>query len=224
MAFPVPRLLLVVPLALLLAAGGAYAAEPANKAKPTAPAPVSDGSYSCAPAAAATRKPGSVQALVCGDAQLLALDRKLGAVIVASQKREPSTAVLPQTIALVQKQWLEDRDACATAPNTYNCVRGLYRARIAELQGQYRLVPAHGPFRFACTGAEAGPLVITFFDTDPPSASMETERRTDLLFVAPSGSGARYVGGEGVQYWEHQGVATVTWGEPGKEAACTRAS
>ena len=40
--------------------------------------------------------------------------------------------------------------------------------------------------------------MISYYDTDPPSASMETEKGTDLLFIAESGSGARYAGG-GVQ-------------------------
>lgn len=203
--------------------GGPGAAPAASGTGPAAAAPVAalpplptGLSFSCA------RKLEPVEQLICDDPALAALDRKLVGVVAAASKRQPSTTNL-QTLSLVQQQWRQDRDSCATAADARRCVSGVYRARIAELQGQYRLVPAHGPFRFACTGADNGPLVISYYDTDPPSASMETDKGTDLLFIAESGSGARYAGG-GVQFWEHQGTATVTWQQPAAEATCRRVS
>jgi uncharacterized protein len=173
-------------------------------------------SFSCA------RKLDPVEQLICDDPTLAALDRKLAGVVATASKRQPSTTNM-QTLTLVQQQWRQDRESCASEADVKKCVSGVYRARIAELQGQYRLVPMHGPFRFACTGGDNGPLVISYYDTDPPSASMETEKGTDLLFIAESGSGARYAGG-GVQFWEHQGTATVTWQTPAAEATCRRTS
>jgi membrane-bound inhibitor of C-type lysozyme len=64
---------------------------------------------------------------------------------------------------------------------------------------------------------------MSYFQTDPPSASMETQEGTSLLFQAASGSGARYVG-IGVQYWEHQGAATITRDSTPGETTCHRES
>jgi membrane-bound inhibitor of C-type lysozyme len=41
------------------------------------------------------------------------------------------------------------------------------------------------------------------------------------MFVAPSGSGARYTGGKR-QFWEHQGVAMVNWGPSTRELRCPK--
>ena len=41
------------------------------------------------------------------------------------------------------------------------------------------------------------------------------------MFQAPSGSGARYTGGNR-QFWEHQGVALVHWGAEHARVALSR--
>jgi membrane-bound inhibitor of C-type lysozyme len=77
--------------------------------------------------------------------------------------------------------------------------------RIAELE----LVPT--PVGFACEGGEERSLVVTFHnETDPPSAAITYGADQVIAFVAPSGSGARYTA-DGVEFWEHQGEATVDW-------------
>ena len=42
---------------------------------------------------------------------------------------------------------------------------------------------------------------------------------TQLMFAAPSGSGARYTGGNR-QFWEHQGVAMIRWSAAARELNC----
>ena len=60
-----------------------------------------------------------------------------------------------------------------------------------------------------CEGAEEKPLLITFFSqTDPRSAMMTFGNLQAILFSEVSASGARYTGPD-VEFWEHQGEATV---------------
>jgi uncharacterized protein len=190
----------------------------ATGAAPAAPAPVvpSGPSFSC------KGRLSAVQKLVCDDAALSALDRKLTGIVSQVTFKEPRE-VNDQSLAVVQRQWLRERESCATTPEVRKCVSSLYRTRIAELQGQYGLVPVRGPFRFACTGSDVQLIVMTYFETDPPSATLETATGTNLMFVAPSGSGARYVG-DGVTYWEAQGEATLTFAGKSTETKCRTAA
>jgi uncharacterized protein len=77
--------------------------------------------------------------------------------------------------------------------------------RVAELER------APTPVGFACTGGEDKPLFATFDnETDPPSAVVTYGDERVIAFAAPSASGAKYTA-EGVEFWEHQGEATVDW-------------
>lgn len=223
MPLPAPTSLsiLLAAASLTLAAGAVQAADaPAGPASPAAPPvvsrPVAKGpSFACKPTNTAAQK------AICADSTLAALDRKLAGIVSMATRQEPAQ-VGDQSLAVVQRQWQQDRDGCAREADVRKCLSSVYRTRIAEVQGQYRLVAARGPFRWACTGADVATVVMTYFETDPPSASMESDKGVNLMFVAPSASGARYVG-DGVQYWEHQGVATVSFaGAP--EATCKQAS
>jgi type I restriction-modification system DNA methylase subunit len=52
---------------------------------------------------------------------------------------------------------------------------------------------------------DAGPLTAQFYNQfDPPTAVLNWKGNQEILFLEPSGSGARY-GRQGSEYWEHQG-------------------
>ena len=111
------------------------------------------------------------------------------------------------------------------APNGVGAIRALHavgppiREQVTELQDQYGMVPSRGPFRFACDGTPPRDVVVTWFETDPPSGILESDRGSTTIFATQSGSGARYVG-DNVAFWEHQGGATVTWGADAREISC----
>lgn len=64
---------------------------------------------------------------------------------------------------------------------------------------------------FTCEGRQE-PLSASFYNqTNPKSVAIKFGAREGILLAAPSGSGARYIGAD-VEFWEHQGEATVTWG------------
>ena len=101
------------------------------------------------------------------------------------------------------------------------CVQDAYVRRIAELQARYRLVPGTGPVTYVCDGNPADEVVATYFQTDPPTLIATRGDGQSLMFLQPSGSGARYQG-RNESLWEHQGEALVTWGAGAPEMRCRR--
>jgi uncharacterized protein len=170
-------------------------------------------SFDCA------RKVNAAQKLVCDDDTLAALDRKLGEVFARAARSLPNDKTIAYLVA-EEQQWTESRDGCPATPDPRACLSSVYRTRIAELQGRYRMVPTRGPFRFACDGTPSQDIVVTWYETDPPSGLLETRAGTTPLFQTASASGARYIGDD-VQFWEHQGTATLTFGTKAIELNCT---
>lgn len=110
---------------------------------------------------------GTVQQLICKDAGLAALDRKLdvaykGAVAKAKGK-------MLGALKSEQRGWIKGRDECwkaTKATPTYltesvvvddprACAEWLTNLRIAELQVSYQLVPAKPVVAYACNGNTA---------------------------------------------------------------------
>lgn len=165
-------------------------------------------------------EPGSIAALVCADAQLSALDRKLTAVYAAAAKQ--AAYEHPPTLRAGQRGWVKGRDDCWKSDDQPACVRARYTQRIVELQARYRLVPATGPIRYACNGNPKDEIVATFFQTDPPALIAERGDQSALMLLQPAASGAQYQG-PNERFWEHHGEARVVWGYGAKEMVCQRA-
>jgi hypothetical protein len=60
-----------------------------------------------------------------------------------------------------------------------------------------------------------------FFPTDPPTLYAERGDSVSLMFLAPSGSGAKHQG-RNTAFWEHQGEAKITWGYGAPEMRCKK--
>lgn len=172
-------------------------------------------SYSCAKV-----RPGSVEAMVCTDAELSALDRTLAEVYAAASKK--STNERPPRLKAEQNGWIKGRNECWKNADQRSCVRTEYQRRIAELQARYRLVAGTGPVRYQCGGSAADEVVATFYPTEPPTLIAERGDSVSLMYLQPSGSGAKYQG-RNESLWEHQGEALVTWGHGAPEMHCKRA-
>ncbi|MEO7814657.1 MAG: MliC family protein, partial [Sphingomicrobium sp.] len=155
---------------------------------------------------------GQAQELVCADANLAAMDREV--------------ARLGQSDAAGQADWARERDACGKADELRLCVMANAALRIHHLR---TLSPSDsggisvGPVTFACKGLTK-PLAVTFINSDPGAAAVESNGQAVALDHADAASGARYVGGwngEEWSFWEHGGEATLT--VPGKpETVCTK--
>jgi uncharacterized protein len=183
------------------------------KAQPKATTATSGPTFDCRKA-----KSGSIEAMICGDAELAALDRKLAGVYAAAAKKAENEH--PPVLKAEQRGWVKGRDDCWKSNEQRGCVRDEYVRRIAELQARYRLVPSRGPFRFACDGNPANEVVVHYFATEPSTMIAERGDSVSLMFQQPAASGAKYQG-RNESFWEHQGVATIVWGYGAPEMRCT---
>ncbi len=151
--------------------------------------------------------------LICTNAELGALDQKMSSVYAQAQEKESDGRL--SNLETEQRAWIMRRYACEKA----TCVSRVYRERIADLQAQYRLVMANGPFFFLCLSKPAGELKVSFFETDPPTMIAELVKQTVLMRLQPSASGTRYQG-KSASYWEHHDEAMVIWGLGASEQRC----
>lgn len=108
------------------------------------------------------------------------------------------------------------------ADDKRTCVQDAYQLRIAELQDRYRLVQENGPFRFICDENPVNEVIVTFFKTEPPTLIAERGDSVSLMYLQPSGSGAKYQG-RNETFWEHQAEASITWGYGAPQMHCTKA-
>jgi uncharacterized protein len=161
----------------------------------------------------------SIEAQICADPALSALDRKLAEVYAAASAKAKNEH--PPTLKAEQRGWVKGRNDCWKASDKRECIEFAYRNRIVELQARYRLVEASPATYYTCNGNPKDEVVVTFFRTDPPSLIAERGDSTSLMIVQPSGSGSRYKG-RNESFWEHQGEASVVWGFEAPEMKCRK--
>jgi uncharacterized protein len=170
------------------------------------------------PAFDCSKATGTVQTMICADSALAALDVKLDGLWRQVLERSHDNPDL-KTIKAIQRGWIKGRDDCWKSADVRRCVEWEYRSRIAELQATHRLVPARGPFFYACERDPANEIVATFFDTDPAIALLERGDRTVVAYRDTAASGARYRGPD-VTFWIHGDAARVVWGYEATEMSC----
>jgi len=168
----------------------------------------------------ATTRDGSIEKLICSDAALSSLDRKLAEVYAAAMRKAVNEH--PPTLKAEQIGWIRGRNDCWKSNDRRACVEAEYRQRIVSLQARYRLVTGSGPATFFCDGDRRNELVVTFFPTDPGTLIAERGDATSLMFREPAGPQARYVG-RNETFAEKDGAAVVTWGYGAPPMRCTRA-
>jgi uncharacterized protein len=151
---------------------------------------------------------GEIEALICKDPDLIALDRQLAAVFAAAVKKLPPRVAAAQRTQ--QRAWAASRNECVDADDLRACTERTYQMRIVELQILSGQVKGAKPVDFVCVGGEDRPLTVTFFETEPRSAQIAFGGDRVIAFIARSASGARYTAAN-ADFWEHQGKATFTW-------------
>lgn len=164
------------------------------------------------PAAAQTQGPtfncakagGEVEKLICSDASLATLDRKLDQVYKAASAK--AKGKLATRVREDQRGWVKGRNDCwkANGQETWitatwtvktvkDCVEAQYRVRTAELQAVWRLV-APKTVSHACQNSPANEVVANFFDTDPPTIRLERGDRTATLWRVGAAADGKYEG------------------------------
>jgi uncharacterized protein len=183
--------------------------EPAAAPEPVPPptGPVKP-SFDCAKAN------GEIEQLICSNYSLAAFDNRL-AEIYSAELAKPGAA---KDLAVTQRGWLKGRDECWKAEDKLQCVTEEYMSRIAHLQINSPGQMAATPVTFDCDDKSA-PLYMAFYsDLDNRPAVITLGNDQAMIFPLPSGSGTKY-GRNGIEYWEHQGKASVDF--YGKKLECT---
>lgn len=161
------------------------------------------------PAFDCSRAGGTVERLVCADAGLAALDRKLSSVFARAMKNLPPPGKKNQRT--LQRGWIKGRNECWKAEAVRTCVESEYATRITELQIIGGLVEVPAYVGYVCNADPRRPFTATFYgNTELPSAVLTYGSDQVIAYRAMSGSGARYAG-RNVSFWEHQGEAAVEW-------------
>jgi len=159
-------------------------------------------SFDCVRAASDAEK------LVCGDAELAALDRQLAARYAEAQAPDPAA----------QRGWAKGRDECWKQSDLRLCVLDAYRTRLVELAIAAPGAATPKKVAFRCSNNRE-PFTMTYYnDIDPQAAVMMLGNDQAIVFPQPAASGAKY-GRVGVEYWEHQGEASVDFF--GDRLSCT---
>ena len=172
-------------------------------------------SYDCGKVAS-----GSIEEMVCKDEGLAALDVKLAEVYGEATKKAVNEQ--PPTLKAEQRGWIKGRNDCWKSADKRRCVEEEYKRRIAELQARYRLIAGNGPITYTCDDDRRSEVIATFFQTDPPTLIAERGDSVSLMYLQPSGSGAKYRG-RNETFWEHHNCeALITWGYEAKEMRCKR--
>lgn len=162
---------------------------------------------------------GSIEAIVCGDEELSALDRQLSdTYTVASTKASDEHA---SYLKAEQRGWIRGRRDCWKSDDSRGCVRDAYKIRIAELQAKYRLAPFIGPVTFLCGGILANEVVVMFFETEPRTLIAKRGESVSLMYIQPSASGSKYQGANET-FWEHHGEAVISWGYNAGDSRCKK--
>ncbi|MCG2837468.1 MliC family protein [Photobacterium sp. WH77] len=160
---------------------------------------------------------GSIEAMICQDEELAALDNQLSEVYKRAVAK--ATNEHPPTLKAEQRGWVKGRNECWKADDKKSCVESEYQRRIAELQARYGLIQATATVTYLCTDQPGSEVIVTYFPTDPPTLIAERGDSVSLMYQQESASGTKYAG-RNESLWEHQGEAIVTWGYGAPELQC----
>lgn len=170
-------------------------------------------SFDCAGA-----KAGSTEALVCADPELSTLDRKLAEVYAAASRKAVNEH--PPMLKAEQRGWIRGRNDCWKRPDQRECVRDEYVRRVAGLQARYRLVHSEAPTQLACNGDPRNEVVVTFFQTEPPTLIAERGDETSLMYLQSDG----WFIGRNEKIRNQHGGLIVVWGYQAPEMRCKQIS
>jgi uncharacterized protein len=160
-----------------------------------------------APTAAACGS-AAVERLICADPALA------GRETVMQQLYAAALGSLPEPQRTVQQarqtQWLHERAACVAQADAGGCLGAQLDRRSVELRIALGKIPLYAAASYQCPGAQPHTLLAIYYHSDPAAVRLSYRGHEMVAFAAPAASGARYTG-ENLQFWEHQGVARLSW-------------
>ena len=183
-----------------------------------APAVAQDGpSFDCAKAES------SAEELVCADADLATLDRRVADRYVAALEvirgLDSGAAEAEDDLRATQRGWIGGRDECWKAEDLRDCVAWSYQRREAELVTQWTLEDPVSTVEYLCEDQSA--FAVMIFETELPSLRIERGDRISTATLSPTGSGARYDAEFGAFLWMQGDEAIYRSPDPdGVETTC----
>ena len=206
---PTPRKLAPVLIAVIAAGLGACGSRPSDDdSSTTSSSPGLSASItttSPTPVLDCARSTNKAQQLVCSDPGLTVLDRRAQ---TAYQQAVARPGADQATLATAQNAFLTVRDGCADFVDVRTCLTEAYQTRLVELAIADPATVAPPVVTYNCP-PDDGPLTAQFYnELDPKAAVLNWKGTRLILFIQPSGSGARY-GRQGSEYWEHQGEVAL---------------
>lgn len=150
-----------------------------------------------APSFDCTRAEGNVQELICSDAELAGLDRRLDTLYRKALETFAQEEI--PTLKAMQRGWIKGRDECWKSEDMGSCVRAEYERRITELEIKTGSTEVPAPAIYSC---EDGRLLTAYFynETLMPALVLGDGSEQHLLYQVVSASGARYQGGN-TRFW-----------------------
>lgn len=201
---------IIVNLTAVVALAGCNQPRTANEVEPTdvatqaaKPPRAITASFDC------ERARGQAQELVCGDAQLAAMDREVARL--SDKAAEPAS----------QAEYVQQRDGCDKADELRQCVMAaamfkIHRLRQGSESARVGDGPSIGPVAFDCKGL-AGRVQATFVNSDKGAVTLEWGGQAIAIDQVIAASGAHYKGrwnGQPYSFWNKGREATFT--VPGK--------
>ncbi|PWR03761.1 hypothetical protein DKT77_04840 [Meridianimarinicoccus roseus] len=112
------------------------------------------------PAFDCAKAESSAEKLVCEDAELAALDRRLAdrfaAAVEVAEGLDVDAEEVTNTLRAMQRGWISGRDECWKEPDLRACVQTEYLQREAELVADFMLEPPSETVELTC-----GPRALT---------------------------------------------------------------
>lgn len=167
----------------------------------------------------------SVEALICQDAGLSALDQQLALVYAEASKKAVNEH--PATLKAEQRGWIKGRDDCwKSSLGLEACVAAEYAFRIMDIRTGYAVSrtgdgASDGPYPYVCEGLDAV-LSAVFVTTSEPMVVLRWQQNAIALPQEPAASGARYAA-QGYEFWISGSEAMLTTPERGR-MGCKRDS
>ena len=162
-----------------------------------------------------------IEDLICADAELATLDRRLAQAYAEALKNYPTDEL--KTLKAFQRGWIKGRNDCWKAADKRDCVDYAYRSRITELEISAGNLVVPEPVNYVCDGGPYDYLTAIFYQQALlPAVVLTRVGGPDgdsqvIAFIQPSGSGAKYAGGNTL-FWEHHDEATLE--SDGRKTLC----
>ena len=129
-------------------------------------------SFDCAKATS------NAEELVCAEASIAALDRRLSAHYAAAVDKlgalDSGTKEALAALRATQRGWIKGRDECWKSVDLRACVKASYLQREAELVATWLLEDPASVVSFSCDGNPANEITAMFFDPSCPASVWNT--------------------------------------------------